>query len=142
MSCLLPTEPHGAGHGGIRRNGSGRFCPPASKPGFPPRARKLVPMERLVYQASAEHLNGRSMAAGRQTARAGGLCGGSVRPASARQPGADPNRSALVSDMPGLVLSAGMCTVGLLPKEVTDSLTQQLEEREGGGTILSFTNFF
>ncbi|XP_036996654.2 guanine nucleotide exchange factor DBS isoform X2 [Artibeus jamaicensis] len=38
--------------------------------------------------------------------------------------------------------SSGACAVGLLPKEVTDPPTQQLEERGGGGTILSFTNFF
>lgn len=69
--------------------------------------------------------------------------GPSARPASARQPGgAGPNRSALVSDMPGLVLSAGMCTVGLLPEEVTESLTQQLEEREGGGDYFVFYKFF
>lgn len=69
--------------------------------------------------------------------------GGAVRPASARPPGgASPSRSALVSDTPGLVLPAGMCTVGLLPKEVTDSLTQQLEEREGGGDYFVFYKFF
>lgn len=36
-----------------------------------------------------------------------------------------------------------MHTMGLLPKAVTDSLTQQLDERGGGrGTLLSFTHFF
>lgn len=72
-----------------------------------------------------------------------GSVGGAVRPASARPPGgASPSRSALVSDTPGLVLPAGMCTVGLLPKEVTDSLTQQLEEREGGGGLFCLLQIF
>lgn len=35
-----------------------------------------------------------------------------------------------------------MHIVGLLPKEVTDSLTQQLEERGGGGELFCLLQIF
>lgn len=99
---------------------------------------------KTVHQASSENWNGQGgWQANRPPVQKGPEAGMSL-PASARQPGRSRSQPFCFGfwHFWSGAFCRNMHIVGLLPKEVTDSLTQQLEERGGWGTILSFTNFF
>lgn len=99
---------------------------------------------KTVHQASSENWNGQGgWQANRPPVQKGPEAGMSL-PASARQPGRSRSQPFCFGfwHFWSGAFCRNMHIVGLLPKEVTDSLTQQLEERGGVGNYFVFYKFF